>query len=185
MVISLICATLLMQRRRRLATWLAALLALLLLVFLFNAIFFPDAQLVVKVVRAWGTMAGRTTLWSTAWTLFLDAPVLGHGPHTFGVFHKIPWVHNLYLEVLTEQGIIGLMALGVLLVYGFTVAWKLQRAASSDTVLFGAGAFAGLVGFCSAAVVELSFVREWVVIILFVLLGVIARLSSINREIGR
>jgi hypothetical protein len=71
--------------------------------------------------------------------------------------------------VLAEQGGLGLVTLGVLIAYGLAAAWRLQRVAYGDTTLFGAGGLAGLVGFCSAAVVELSFVRQWVVIILFVL----------------
>jgi O-antigen ligase len=187
-VISLACVMLLTQRRRRLVTGLAAILALLLLALLVNALFFPDTQLVAKIIREWGTesgrtLDGRTPLWSTAWTLFLNAPILGQGPHTFGVFKpSSPWVHNLYLEALAEQGILGFAALGVLLAYGLSAAWKLHRIASGDAALYGSGALAGLVGFCAAAVVELSFVRQWVVIILFVLLGVIAQLSSINRD---
>jgi O-antigen ligase len=183
MVIALACMMLLTQRRRRLATGLAAILTLLLLVLLLNALFFPESQLVNKVIRHdYGTINGRTPLWSAAWTLFLSAPVVGHGPHTFGVFSKIPYVHNLYLEVLAERGGLGLVALGILLAYGLAVAWMLQRVASGDVVLFGAGALAGLVGFCSAAVVELSFIRQWVVIILFVLLGTIAHLGAINQD---
>ena len=188
MLISLVCTTLFTQRRRRLAIGLGAILALFSLGLLLNILFSPDSHIVAKVVREWGTtsgqrIAGRTPLWSTAWTLFLQAPMLGQGPHTFGVFHpKAPWVHNLYLEVLAEQGVLGLTALGVLLAYGLSVAWQLRRATNSDVASFGAGALAGLVGFCSAAVVELSFVRQWVVIILFVLLGTIAHLWSINQD---
>src|SRR5882724_1077527 len=59
-LISLACVTLLTQRRRRLATGLAAILALLFLVLLLNALLFPDAQLVVKRIRNWGTINGRT-----------------------------------------------------------------------------------------------------------------------------
>jgi O-antigen ligase len=126
-------------------------------------------------------------LWSAAWTLFLSAPMVGHGPHTFGVFSKIPYVHNLYLEVLVERGGLGLAALGVFIAYGLVAAWRLQRVASSDAAFLGAGALAGLVGFCSAAVVDLSFVHQWVAIILFVLLGTIAHLWSItqDREVKR
>jgi O-antigen ligase len=130
-VISLTCITVLTQRRRCLATGLAALLALLLLILLLNALFFPNSQLIDKVIRSnYDTLSGRTPVWSAAWRLFLDAPVLGHGPHTFGVFSKIPYVHNLYLEVLAEQGILGFAALGVLIAYGLAAAWKLQRVAS-------------------------------------------------------
>ena len=121
-------------------------------------------------------------MWSAAWSLFLDAPVWGHGPHTFGIFSKIPYVHNLYLQVLAEQGGLGLAALGALIAYGLVAAWRLQRVASSEAALLGAGALAGLVGFCSAAVVDLSFVHQWVAIILFVLLGTIAHLGSYYQD---
>ena len=182
-IISLTCIAILTQRRRRLAIGLVALLALLLLALLLNAIFFPNSQLVVKVFRNdYGTLDGRTPLWAAAWTLFLSAPVLGHGPHTFGVFSRIPYVHNLYLEVLAERGGLGLATLGVLIACGLATAWRFQRVASSDAALLGAGALAGLVGFCSAAVVDLSFVHQWVVIILFVLLGMIARLGSYYQD---
>ena len=185
MMISLACVTILTQLRRRLATGLVAILTMLLLALLLNALIFPNSQVVDKVIHSnYGTMDGRTPLWLNAWTLFLNAPVLGHGPHTFGIFQpNAPWVHNLYLEALAEQGILGLAALGVLLACGLAAAWKLHREASGDAALFGAGALAGLVGFCSAAVVELSFVRQWVVIILFVLLGTLANLGeSITRK---
>jgi O-antigen ligase len=77
--IALGCVTLLTQRRRRLFTGLGALLALLLVTLLLNALFFPNAQLVDKVIRSdYGTLSGRTPVWAAAWTLFLDAPVLGH-----------------------------------------------------------------------------------------------------------
>jgi O-antigen ligase len=182
-IISLTCITLLTQRRRRLATGLAALLALVLLAFLLNVLFFPNSQLIEKVIRSnYGTLSGRTPVWADAWTLFLRAPVLGHGPHTFGVFSKIPYVHNLYLEVLAERGGLGLAALGVLIAFGLAAAWRLQRVAFSDAALLGAGALAGLVGFCSAAVVDLSFVHQWVAIILFVLLGTIVRLGSLTQD---
>jgi hypothetical protein len=102
--------------------------------------------------------------------------------HTFGVFSKIPYVHNLYLEVLTERGGLGFAAFGVLIGSGLAAAWRLQRVASGDVALLGAGALAGLVGLCSAAVVDLTFVHQWVAIILFVLLGIITHLCSITQD---
>jgi O-antigen ligase len=154
-VISLTCVMLLTQRKHRLATGLAAIFTMLLLALLLNALIFPNSQLVEKVIYGnYGTLNGRTPLWSAAWTAFLSAPVLGHGPHTFGVFSETPYVHNLYLEVLAERGGLGLAALGVLIAYGLAAAWRLQRVASSDVALFGTGALAGLVGLCGAAVVD-------------------------------
>ena len=48
------------------------------------------------------------------------------------------------------------------------------------------GALAALLGFCVAAFLELSFVRQWVAITLFTLLGIIGRLASCEqREKGK
>jgi O-antigen ligase len=81
-VISLTCITLLTHRRHRLATGFAALLALFLSALLLNALFLPNSQLIEKVTHSnYDTLSGRTPVWSAAWTLFLSAPVVGHGPH--------------------------------------------------------------------------------------------------------
>lgn len=125
---------------------------------------------------------GRIGLWAAAWMKFLEAPWLGHGPHTFvytSADHvTITWAHNLYLELLVEQGLVGLLALAVLLVSGVSAAWNTQRAALSDARHLGSAAFAGLIAFCFAALFESSFLRQWVVITFFALLGVIAQLAS-------
>lgn len=151
--------------------------------------------LVARFGRHWEG-SGRIPLWLAAWAMFLHAPLLGHGAHTFVLFYGsylqrlslppwfftdprvVPWAHNLYLEVLAEQGIIGLMALGFVLARGVSSARSIQRVASSETRIFGAGAVAGLVSFCLAGMFELTLLRQWVVIIMFTLLGVIAQLSS-------
>jgi hypothetical protein len=97
----------------------------------------------------------------------------------------IPWAHNLYLEVLAERGIVGFAALGVLLVRGLTIAWHTQHAASAEARLLGAGALGGFIGLCGAAAVELSLLREWVVVMLFTFLGISAYLASSQSTEGR
>ncbi len=129
---------------------------------------------------------GRLPIWVTAWAMFLEAPVWGHGPHTF-VYRaadgtSMAWPHNLYLELLAEQGLIGLAALGFLLVVGVSTAWHTHRVAQGEARMLGVGVFAALVSFCVAAFLELSLLRQWVVISLFVLLGVIAQLSSSHAQ---
>ena len=148
-------------------------------------------------LRHWdGT--GRLPVWVAAWSMFLDAPVLGHGPHTFGLYYRpylegltfpqwvsvdprlMPWPHNVYLEVLAEQGLVGFVLFGALLVCGASTAWRALRQddQGSGTRLYAGGALAALVGLALAGLLELSLLRQWVVILLFVVLGVIARLSS-------
>lgn len=171
-------------------------LAIPILILLIDAsLGFP---LVARFGRHWEG-SGRIPLWLAAWAMFLHAPLLGHGAHTFVLFYGsylqrlnlppwlftdprvVPWAHNLYLEVLAEQGIIGLMALGFVLARGVSSACSIQRVASSETRIFGAGAVAGLASFCLAGMFELTLLRQWVVIIMFTLLGVIAQLSSFDQ----
>jgi len=176
------CLALLVYTRRQLAFGLAAGGAVLgLMALLDGALGFP---FIAETGSKWPwSMMSRITKWHVAWTMSLEAPLLGQGPHTFALFHhQAPWAHNLYFEVLAEQGVVGLLALGVLLVSGLVMAWKMQRTASHELRIFGAGALAGLGGVCGAALVELTLLRLWVGIMLFTLLGVIAQLSSVHTE---
>jgi len=124
---------------------------------------------------------GRIGLWAAAWAKFLEAPWLGHGPHTFVYTEPgdviVTWAHNLYLEVLMEQGLVGLLTLAALLGFGLAAAWNTQHAVLGEARYLCSAAFAALIAFCFAAVIESSFSRQWVVITFFALLGTIARLT--------
>ena len=126
-------------------------------------------------------VTGRISLWSAAWAAFLESPWTGQGPHTF-VFERVRWVHNLYLEALAEQGIAGLLALVTLLGYGLWCAWKVHRLGSGGIDDLGGATLAALAGFCFAALFELTFLRQWVPLILFTLLGMAARLLALGRD---
>jgi O-antigen ligase len=188
MVISVMCFFSLMRLRIGLACGLLTFISILLIDS------FMGFPLIERFIRFWdGT--GRVPLWLSAWEMFLDKPFWGHGPHTFVLFYNsylqdlslpswlfvdrriVPWPHNLYLEVLSEQGIIGIAALVSLLAGGLLKGWGFRKAASSELKVLGCGAFAGLISFCFAALIELTFLRQWVVLTLFILLGVISKLS--------
>ena len=66
-----------------------------------------------------GLWDARLPIWSHAWQTFLQHPLMGQGPHTFSYTSvdgiQVSWAHNLYLETLAEQGILGLAALLTLL----------------------------------------------------------------------
>jgi O-antigen ligase len=142
--------------------------------------------------------SGRIPLWLSAGNMFLNAPFFGTGPHTFALFYQpflhnlslpswlsvdpryIPWPHNLYIEILGESGIIGLSSFGFLIVYAMTRIVNFRQSSSKQIQVVAYGAFAGLLGFCFAACFELTFEREWVVAMMFTLLGVIAQLSSLE-----
>jgi len=138
-------------------------------------------------------VAGRMGLWVSAWTMFTSAPLFGHGAQAFGIEHgdllpawspRFPekstmWAHNLYLETLADQGVVGLAALTlifytplrnlcVLLVQG------LRKGYTNHESVFS---LAGLVGFLVAAGFELSFIRRWVPLVMFGLIGLAWRIT--------
>ena len=118
--------------------------------------------------------SGRLDGWTAAWAMFLDAPLVGQGLHTFHDFAN-PWAHNLYLQTLAEQGLIGLLALVLLLSCATLAAWRAARSPIREQRILAAGALGALVGFCAASVVELTLLREWVVLVMFVVLAVVAQ----------
>jgi O-antigen ligase len=174
-------------------------LAVLIMILMVD--FFMGFPLIERFIRHWDG-SGRIPLWVSAWQMFLESPVVGHGPHTFGTYYSsyisnhifpswlfvdsrfVPWPHNLYLEVLAEEGIIGFVALVILLYKGLSASWNLRNAIATETRILGVGSFAALVGFCFASSFELTFLRQWVVITMFMLLGVIAQLSCIANKNG-
>lgn len=183
---SLACAAAFLRPRLALPFGLVILTATLLVDGLLG---FP---LATKFGLIWDAGSGglwdaRIPIWSAAWAAFLNAPLWGQGLHTFDYTSpdsiRVTWVHNLYLETLAEQGIIGLTALGFLLFGGLSTALNIKRAELTETRILGAGALAALIGLCLAAFFELSFLRQWVVIILFALLGVIAQLESYKQRV--
>jgi O-antigen ligase/tetratricopeptide (TPR) repeat protein len=73
----------------------------------------------------YGSHGGRLDIWRIAWEIFLDAPLLGHGPGSFHVLSAVKagippgfylvHAHNLILQILGEAGVIGVLILGVIL----------------------------------------------------------------------
>jgi len=146
-----------------------------------------DGRLAAKFVSV---IDNRVALWLSAWRMFLDAPVIGNGPNTFALLYLpylhaldvrgrlpvddrvIPWPHNLYLEMLAERGAVGLAALLVLIAAAGGIAWRHRNARCRDARLIATASLASLIGICFAGLVELTLLRLWVVILLFVFCGV-------------
>jgi O-antigen ligase len=138
--------------------------------------------LLTKFDRLWDQKDfwdGRLPIWSAAWNGFTKSPIFGHGLHTFSYLSPawihLRWAHNLYLETLCEQGIIGFGALGLLLHQVFSCARVNYHRNIPEERWLGAGASAAWIGFSLSGIFELTFLREWVVTIFFVLLAVIAQ----------
>ncbi|KPA14985.1 O-antigen ligase-related protein [Candidatus Magnetomorum sp. HK-1] len=141
----------------------------------------------------------RIPLWITAYAMFVDAPFLGQGPRTFGVqyFEYLdrinfpdwfiidkrftPWAHNIYLEVLAEQGLFGFTAFSFIIIYALYLAIKLIRSKQDGFFLLSFAPFTSFIIILIAGFFELSFIRHWFVIIFFMLLAIIHVLSFNNK----
>ena len=114
------------------------------------------------------TIGGRTTMWDIAWGNFLKHPVTGSGVGTYTRVYvdtlpatrwwTAPHAHNLFLGTLTEQGIIGLLALGWVIFGGARALWGARRPllglgerVESERPALLAGASVALVGYLTHA----------------------------------
>jgi O-antigen ligase len=123
----------------------------------------------------WGA---RLPIWQHAWRTFLQQPSLGQGPHTFSFTSvdgiHVSWAHNLYLETLAEQGIAGFAALLTLL---GALGWQAiiaYRAAQGRERALPAALLCVLAGIIAGGLVEFTFLRLWLNILLFTVAGLLA-----------
>jgi O-antigen ligase len=137
---------------------------------------------------------GRLHYWLIAWNMFLDAPFLGNGIHTFWLLLETysyktnitvgmtSWVHNLYIETLAEQGIVGFISLLAIFVNSLWLSWQNKTAKQEEIRILGIGAFAVMVGFCIASIQEITFIRYWCIMIFFSLLAIITVLAHFRKN---
>ncbi len=135
--------------------------------------------------------------WLVAWQMFKESPLLGKGVHTFGEFYLpylekivlpasirpevayIPWAHNLYLEVLAERGMVGSIAFGATLVAMALVLFEcLKWRTPSETRTISIGLTASLVTFLVQGVFDLTFLKDWVILVFWLLAALVARLPT-------
>lgn len=108
------------ERRRRMIPAVAALGLTSLLVALF-VVGGAGSSLDAAVERV-GSSMGRIAMWTESLGRFLRAPILGEGP---GMLARAPGIlgfaahpHNSVMLVVAETGIVGLLAVGAMLVQG-------------------------------------------------------------------
>lgn len=153
------------------------------------------ANLRARVETLWRLPSeGRFGLWSVAWRMFTESPVVGKGVHLFGEFYApylsqiglpetftrearpIPWPHNLYLELLAERGVLGFAAWGLIVWRGGARAIRSalpQRPGSMEAALV-----ASLATFLAMSCLDLTFYKDWVALVFWLLIGMAAQIST-------
>jgi O-antigen ligase len=143
----------------------------------------------------------RLASWWEAYEMFLHAPLLGHGPGSFGpLYHDylaktpppvqfdfrldreyVPWAHSLYLELLAERGVVGFALFCYTIWSAMRKTWGIAKNGSRELRWLSAGVFSCLVAFAAAALWELSLIRIWVLTVWLICLGVTDCLRAIGR----
>jgi tetratricopeptide (TPR) repeat protein len=104
--------------------------------------------------RLAGLNGNRHNLWASGWAAFKARPLQGTGPGTFEFWWSrngtngefVRDAHNIYLEALAEQGVIGLLLLVAFFAGLLVAALRARSKLRSDS---GVGVHAGLVAvFC-------------------------------------
>jgi O-antigen ligase len=141
---------------------------------------------------------GRIGIWLAAWEMFKDAPLLGQGVHTFGQLYNeflgrtvlpdgyrpvdayIPWAHNIYLEMLCERGLLGLAAF-LTLVGGAIrrLATALRQSITDEARSYVVGISGSLAVFLVMGLFDLTFYKDWVLVVFWMLLALAARLPDL------
>ncbi len=88
--------------------------------------------------------AARESLWATAWSTFLEHPILGVGWGDFATVSGSEYPHNAMLEVAAELGLLGLAAFIGLLVASALRTWRSRT--TGEARVLGAVAMAALIG---------------------------------------
>jgi O-antigen ligase len=140
----------------------------------------------------YSTWTSRIPLWVAAWSMFLDAPFLGHGPGSFSVFYEsylkgvdfvdwvvierrhVPWAHNLYLELLAERGILGASAF-IIFVLSPIDMWQYSKNEYHDReyLIFRKTIYTCIFSLFFAGLFEISILRHWVVIAFCYFIGLL------------
>jgi O-antigen ligase len=154
-----------------------------------------------------GSTGTRGSLWVAAIEMFIDAPLFGHGPHSFGELWReylararfplifpvdreaMYWPHNLFLELLSEFGIFGLTVFMLLTGRAIAASWSLSNVSQLEIAKLARPLFVALVSFLVAASLELTLQRVWVVNFWFALLALVeglrltASVATRSREV--
>ena len=143
-------------------------------------------------------LVGRPDFWGAGWNIWLENPALGGGLGSFPrdypevpdgeqdflpdtIFEPPPHAHNLFLNLLAEQGLVGFIAMIVLLARAALAAAALLRSGDHWIRSFGRSFSALLVAFCVHNQFDVTLF-ETTEIYFWALLGLCSAVLSMSRD---
>lgn len=136
------------------------------------------------------TTVSRLAIWGGAFTVFAHSPLFGTGfgnlRALMGGLLNLPdgWTgdaHNLYLELLAETGLVGLMVFSVLIVLALRTAQRqLRKTENHFNKMIGVATFAAICGVLVHGTVDYLFhTTPQVTALFFLVLGLLTAQASI------
>jgi len=140
-------------------------------------------------------IGGRLGLWRVAWQMFTEAPLLGQGVHVFDDFYPsyldrvslpegytpetgyVPWAHNIYLELLAERGLLGFASFAALVGAMLGRVVSAARRGGREHRLYTAALGASVGSFLAMGMLDLTFLKDWVLLLFWLLAALCARIS--------
>ena len=146
-------------------------------------------------------IATRLDFWDAAFAMFQAQPVLGVGLNSFDVAYVdldttgrtfLPGsglappesAHNLYLNTLAEQGLVGIAALFLLILAAGRMVLALRRSSDPRIRNFGLGLLGAGIALLVSNLFDVTFVDPKTSMLVWTLLGVGAALQRIDARSG-
>ena len=188
LIVAIVCvaAYIWNYRSRHIVIYLSALIAAIVTV---DAILgFPIYQKLPVIPSS------RIPLLHSSLVMWEASPLIGGGPFTFAAHYQrflegvtypswvvvdtreIPWPHNLYLELLSGSGVLGLASFLSIIWFALSKLRSLKNQDGHSRVIMKA-LVALILGFLAAAVVETTLLRIWVLVLFFAIIGFIANME--------
>ncbi len=148
---------------------------------------------VVNPTKATASQA-RVEYWGPAWQAFLQSPITGQGPLTFGSaylrINSVPpygffaHAHSIFFNLLAETGLVGVTAFGVLAVAASASLWRQVNRLTGDDRAVAVGALAGAVYWAAHSVVDSVNVEPMNSMLMAVILGAALASRDADAHVG-
>ncbi|MEA2635788.1 MAG: hypothetical protein QOH92_2555 [Chloroflexota bacterium] len=133
------------------------------------------------------TLLDRVPIWQAAITLWLQHPVFGIGLDNFNNYVlalnpdlDVNQAHDLFLNILAERGLLGIITFGIFLVVLFrTLARSLKLASDRTDRILAVGVTASLAAFLADSLFDVAYYDYKILLLFWLLVGIAAILPRL------
>lgn len=138
------------------------------------------------------TFLDRIPIWSAAVTMFLQHPIFGIGVNNFGNYIgaydpslDVNQAHDLFLNIATERGLLGLITFGIFLVVLFrTIGRALSVSPDTGSRILAAALIASFAAFLADSLFDVAYYDYKILLLFWLLAGIGASLWRLYLPTG-